>query len=206
MTTDDVLESFYPPVFQGICVTSLALARNVDAVLGCDYTAILNVSETGYQHDTDRPLVYVQIPLADSERCDAGRFIEAVEALHELLRDGHRVVVHCEAGISRSPSVVGAYLVRRRLGDLLEAWSVKQCEPLPEEFLFYHSYLNDPDLACQEGLEPGLLRDRVFGNVVTAFRVMSFVRPEVYMRAGMWNALFPQIRGYLKEGGRDHAW
>ncbi len=35
---------------------------------------------------------------------------ECVQALGELLRNGHTVYVHCTAGLGRSPSVVVAYL------------------------------------------------------------------------------------------------
>ncbi len=35
---------------------------------------------------------------------------QCVEALKDLLRDGHTVYVHCSAGINRSPSTVIAYL------------------------------------------------------------------------------------------------
>jgi hypothetical protein len=35
---------------------------------------------------------------------------DCVEALGDLLRDGHSVYVHCNAGVNRSPSTVIAYL------------------------------------------------------------------------------------------------
>lgn len=47
----------------------------------------------------------VHIPFDDSPDFDANQFEEAVDVVVEKLRDGERVLVHCNAGINRSPAV-----------------------------------------------------------------------------------------------------
>jgi protein-tyrosine phosphatase len=50
-----------------------------------------------------------------------GKLSQCVEALDELLRDGHTVYVHCNAGTYRSPSVAIAHLVWRQSWKLVDA-------------------------------------------------------------------------------------
>jgi atypical dual specificity phosphatase len=50
-----------------------------------------------------------------------GKLSECVEALDELLRDGHTVYAHCNVGTYRSPSVAIAYLVWRQSWNLDDA-------------------------------------------------------------------------------------
>jgi len=39
---------------------------------------------------------------------------DATDAIHERIRQGQTVVVHCQAGQQRSPAVVAAYLLRHQ--------------------------------------------------------------------------------------------
>lgn len=48
-------------------------------------------------------------------------FEETVDMIHDMLREGNAVFVHCMGGISRSPSMVIAYLVKHRDLNLREA-------------------------------------------------------------------------------------
>ena len=47
----------------------------------------------------------VHIPFEDSPDFDSEKFEKAVDVVVEKLRDGERVLVHCNAGINRSPAV-----------------------------------------------------------------------------------------------------
>lgn len=56
-------------------------------------------------------LTLVRSPMRDFDDEDQRRCLpDAVRALHTLLRNGHRVYIHCTAGINRSPLVILAYL------------------------------------------------------------------------------------------------
>lgn len=71
-------------------------------------TAILNCA-----FDLDRPhygRVQVICGLIDGEGNNANMFKYAVEMLRTLVVAGHKVLVHCHEGKSRSASVVAAYL------------------------------------------------------------------------------------------------
>jgi protein-tyrosine phosphatase len=89
-------------------------------------TAILNLQtdedfrRLGLKWDTmehachERDLVLRRWPVAEFDD-DAllARVEGAVEELHELLQSGHRVYLHCTAGMERAPSVAIAYLAWR---------------------------------------------------------------------------------------------
>ena len=75
-----------------------------------------------------------RVPVIDFDRADLRRNLpECVAALRELLDDGHKVYVHCTAGMGRSPSVVIAYLHWVQDLDLEEAarqvQSRRRCSP-----------------------------------------------------------------------------
>src|SRR4051794_5577360 len=56
-------------------------------------------------------LIYRNIPVNDFDDLDLKRRLPAcVEALDDLLKAGHHVYVHCTAGVTRSPTVIVAYL------------------------------------------------------------------------------------------------
>ncbi len=50
------------------------------------------------------------VPLIDGPGNQPSSLRTAVEALHSLIEDGHKVLVHCAEGASRSPFVVACYL------------------------------------------------------------------------------------------------
>ena len=70
-------------------------------------TALLNCAE---EHDTSREgLAYCKIPLIDFQPIDPQYIPKAVSWLKEVIAD-NTVLVHCNAGIGRSPSIVVCYL------------------------------------------------------------------------------------------------
>ena len=70
-------------------------------------TALLNCTE---EHDTDREgIAYYKIPLIDFQPIDPQYIPKAVSWIKEVIAD-HTVLVHCNAGIGRSPSIVVCYL------------------------------------------------------------------------------------------------
>ncbi|WP_121921908.1 dual specificity protein phosphatase family protein [Haloplanus aerogenes] len=60
------------------------------------------------------PLTTVHRPLQDNERVDQGAFTEAVKTARTLFRPSGSVLIHCAAGISRSPTVVATALTAER--------------------------------------------------------------------------------------------
>jgi protein-tyrosine phosphatase len=56
-------------------------------------------------------LAFASVPIEDFNRADLQTCLpDSVDALERMLKQGHTVYVHCTAGVSRSPTVVAAYL------------------------------------------------------------------------------------------------
>jgi len=90
-------------IIERLAVGDINDARNVSR----EITALLNCSD---EHDTFREgIAYLKIPLVDFQPIDPAYIPRAVAWIKEVIVD-HKVLVHCNAGIGRSPSIVVCYL------------------------------------------------------------------------------------------------
>lgn len=68
--------------------------------------------QSAYQYND---IAIQRFPIIDFDEVDLGnRLTEPVQALHALLTVGHRVYVHCNAGVCRAPATVLGYLCHYR--------------------------------------------------------------------------------------------
>ncbi len=79
-------------------------------------------------------LEYRNVGVNDFDDLDLTRKLSTcVDVLDDLLRRGHKVYVHCTAGVTRSPTVVTAYLHWRLGWNLEEAFDhvqrLRRCYP-----------------------------------------------------------------------------
>ena len=88
-------------------------ALGITAILSLQSEEDLRDREAGWEQSAAETigLTYRCVPVTDFDSLDLKRKLPAcVTVLHELLNAGHRVYLHCTAGISRSPTVAVAYL------------------------------------------------------------------------------------------------
>ncbi|NWU49169.1 DUS5 phosphatase, partial [Dromas ardeola] len=90
-------------------------------------TALLNVSRKSSESFKDQ-YCYKWIPVEDSHTADiSSHFQEAIDFIDYVRRTGGKILVHCEAGISRSPTICMAYLMKTNKLRLDEAFDyIKQ--------------------------------------------------------------------------------
>lgn len=71
-----------------------------------------------YAARSQRPVTYSRRPIVDHGLPkNAAQMQEILEELEEALQRGHRVYVHCRAGIGRTGTVIGCHLARRAGGE-----------------------------------------------------------------------------------------
>lgn len=82
----------------------------------------------------DRPIgidCYLWLPTKDHEAPKLNDALVGVEALHEMLRQGRNVYIHCKNGHGRAPTFFAAYLIKKRglsLDDALARIAAKRPE------------------------------------------------------------------------------
>jgi len=125
-------------------------AGDVAQLKAAGITAVLNL-QTDFdlqQRDIDWPamadayrelgVVVRRFPIEDFSPSDMRRKLHAcVRILADLIRAGHVVYVHCNAGINRSPTVAVAYLHWVEMWDIEAAHahvsSCRPCDPYVQE-------------------------------------------------------------------------
>ena len=123
--------------------------------LGPEITAVLNLqtNDDFRTHRVDWPMfeqayrsrgmLCQRWPILDFSPNDLENRLEgAVDTLSGLLSAGHRVYVHCTAGISRAPAVVIGYLAWHQGMGLKEAInrvkSLRPCSPYVDSIFLVH--------------------------------------------------------------------
>uniref|UniRef100_A0A8C5L6R6 Dual specificity phosphatase 2 n=1 Tax=Jaculus jaculus TaxID=51337 RepID=A0A8C5L6R6_JACJA len=112
-----------PYLFLGSCTHS----SDLQGLQACGITAVLNVSASCPNHFEDL-LCYKSIPVEDNHMVEISAwFQEAIGFIDSVKNSGGRVLVHCQAGISRSATICLAYLIQSHRVRLDEAFDfVKQ--------------------------------------------------------------------------------
>uniref|UniRef100_A0A1A8NK99 Dual specificity phosphatase 21 n=1 Tax=Nothobranchius rachovii TaxID=451742 RepID=A0A1A8NK99_9TELE len=107
-------------------------ANDSSQLTGSGITCIINATETKRSCPLPPGVEYVHIPVSDSPLSPLrDHFSEVADKIQVTTESGGRVLVHCNAGVSRSVALCIAYLMKHRGVTLLEAhgW-VRSCRPI----------------------------------------------------------------------------
>ncbi len=96
----------------------------------------LQLSELEAAYDHAR-IVFSRVPITDYDPSSLVAQLErAIDAVDTFIRDGHRVYLHCNAGVNRAPTVAIAWLHARGGLSLAEAYDLvrqrRPCAPYVE--------------------------------------------------------------------------
>jgi protein-tyrosine phosphatase len=98
--------------------------RDADTFRG---DAIVSLGSSDDSYRTREGIAYLRIVIDDAADEEISKHFEAVSAfIQQHLQEGHAVLVHCYAGISRSATVCIAYLMKYRDLSLGQAYCVVQ--------------------------------------------------------------------------------
>jgi dual specificity MAP kinase phosphatase len=118
-------------------------AKNEDLLLKEGITHIINVTKNipFYLENSDRiKIEYSRVSVNDSCDQDIKKYFDETNKFIKKVKEQNgKVLVHCQAGISRSSTIVIAYLMNMNNISLMEAYNtVKNIRTIVEpNFLFY---------------------------------------------------------------------
>jgi atypical dual specificity phosphatase len=107
-------------ICDGLWIGSRESARDLKVLKSHNITHILNmtVEEENLYENTPEviKITYKRIGILDNGKCDIlenGYLAECFKFIDEAIQSGGQVLVHCQAGISRSGAIVVAYLMKK---------------------------------------------------------------------------------------------
>ncbi|XP_026125562.1 dual specificity protein phosphatase 26-like isoform X2 [Carassius auratus] len=112
-------------VWPNLYIGNMDIAENCSEMRRHHFTHVLNCahsSRRGGEIYDGMGITYMGIDAHDSPTFDMSvNFNKAAEFIHTALKDGGRILVHCHVGVSRSATVVLAYLMLKQNMTLVEA-------------------------------------------------------------------------------------
>ncbi|CAG9329842.1 unnamed protein product [Blepharisma stoltei] len=88
---------------------------------------IRNIVRVLYNEDVQKlpDINYHIIPVKDSEKENISQYFpEAIKFIHNILLSNEKVLVHCYKGISRSPTIILAYIIAAQKESIESAWNL----------------------------------------------------------------------------------
>lgn len=96
-------------------------ARDIRRVLAAEIRVVIDLAIDEPVIQFPRDIVYCRFPLLDGEGNSPAIFQSAIETTTNFVRAGHRTLVACSGGMSRSPAIASAVLARTSPSSLSEA-------------------------------------------------------------------------------------
>jgi len=98
-------------------------ASDVGALIRLGVDHVLNVTAVSPTYDIDKSITYKQLQAADNGYQNLKQYFEEAFEFIDKARDcGGSVLIHCQAGVSRSPTIAMAYLIKRFPMSMVEAY------------------------------------------------------------------------------------
>ncbi|XP_059497464.1 dual specificity protein phosphatase 10-like [Stegostoma tigrinum] len=108
---------------------------------------------------------YKRLPATDSSKQNLRQYFEeAFEFIEEAHQCGKGVLIHCQAGVSRSATLVIAYLMKHTLMSMTDAYKyVKGKRPIISPNLNFMGQLLEFEMDLNKGLTPRILIPKLTG-------------------------------------------
>lgn len=114
--------------------TSLLKTQGITAILNVradeDNPAIIEANEREKKYCNDNDIKYCHLPVRDFTVPTDEQLVKGVFFIEKNVRVGRRVLVHCGAGLGRSPAFVASYLIFKGCETEESIASIKQNRPM----------------------------------------------------------------------------
>jgi len=131
-------------------------AGNLQTLKDLNITYILNVTSHLRPHFESHGIQYKTIPVTDSGHQNLRKYFEdAIEYIDEARKNGANILIHCQAGVSRSATVTIAYLLKHSTLTMTDAYRyVKQKRAIISPNFNFMGQLMEFEQALNEGQSP----------------------------------------------------
>lgn len=141
-------------------------AQDLACMITLNIGHVLNITtHLPLYHADSGALRYKRLPATDNSKQDLRQYFEeAFEFIEEAQQKGKGVLIHCQAGVSRSATVVIAYLMKHTLMTVGDAYKfVKGKRPIISPNLNFMGQLLEFESDLNAGITPRILVPRLRG-------------------------------------------
>ncbi|XP_019714108.1 uncharacterized protein LOC109508512 [Hippocampus comes] len=140
-------------------------AQDLDLLLHLNIGYVVNVTTHLPLYHLKSGLHYKRLPATDNSKQNLRQYFEEVfEFIEEAYQSGQGVLVHCQAGVSRSATIVIAYLMKHTLMTMTDAYKyVRSRRPVVSPNLNFMGQLLEFERDLNSGLTPRILMPKLDG-------------------------------------------
>lgn len=111
-------------IIPGLYLGGEETAINKELLKKNNVTTILNVtSHIPFYHESE--FTYYRIPIIDALSVDIKQyFVETFKIIDDTLTENKKILIHCQAGISRSATIVIAYIMKKNKMKMNDAYKL----------------------------------------------------------------------------------
>ncbi|XP_057677502.1 uncharacterized protein si:dkey-175m17.7 [Corythoichthys intestinalis] len=140
-------------------------AQDLDLLLRLNIGYVVNVTTHLPLYHLKSGLHYKRLPATDNSKQNLRQYFEEVfEFIEEAYQSGQGVLVHCQAGVSRSATIVIAYLMKHTLMTMTDAYKyVRSRRPVVSPNLNFMGQLLEFERDLNSGVTPRILMPKLDG-------------------------------------------
>ncbi|XP_051734455.1 dual specificity protein phosphatase 10 isoform X3 [Ctenopharyngodon idella] len=164
--TPDVENAVISPILPFLFLGNERDAQDLDLLLRLNIGFVVNVTTHLPLYHLDTGLVrYKRLPATDNSKQNLRQYFEEVfEFIEEAHQCGRGVLVHCQAGVSRSATIVIAYLMKHTLMTMTDAYKyVRGRRPIVSPNLNFMGQLLEFERDLNSGVTPRILTPKLSG-------------------------------------------
>ncbi|TKS83562.1 Dual specificity protein phosphatase 10 [Collichthys lucidus] len=163
--TPDAENAVVSPILPFLFLGNERDAQDLDLLLRLNIGYVVNVTTHLPLYHVNSGLRYKRLPATDNSKQNLRQYFEEVfEFIEEAYQSGQGVLVHCQAGVSRSATVVIAYLMKHTLMTMTDAYKyVRSRRPVVSPNLNFMGQLLEFERDLNSGVTPRILMPKLNG-------------------------------------------
>ncbi|XP_038565294.1 LOW QUALITY PROTEIN: uncharacterized protein si:dkey-175m17.7 [Micropterus salmoides] len=163
--TPDAENAVVSPILPFLFLGNERDAEDLDLLLRLNIGYVVNVTTHLPLYHVSSGLRYKRLPATDNSKQNLRQYFEEVfEFIEEAYQSGQGVLVHCQAGVSRSATIVIAYLMKHTLMTMTDAYKyVRSRRPVVSPNLNFMGQLLEFERDLNSGVTPRILMPKLNG-------------------------------------------